>query len=86
MGTKKAAAVSATPEAKVLAFLEAHGLSQADFARACGVSREAISGWLRGKFAPGVHLAQRVATATKGVVTREEVLFDSAKRAARKAS
>lgn len=68
------------PEAKLAAWLAANGVTQAELARTCKVSRAAINAFLAGHTPAGPRLAAAIEAATGGAITAAEACFDAAAR------
>ena len=68
----------ATPH-PLAAYLARHGISRKQFGQQIGVTGGAVSHWITGRYDPSPELALKVERATRGEVTRQELLPELAK-------
>ncbi len=65
-----------TIEKLVKKSMDIHGGTQAEFAKACGISQGLVSQFLAGAKKPGWKTCQQIEKATKGRVTRHQLRSD----------
>ncbi|MEM4359699.1 MAG: helix-turn-helix transcriptional regulator [Candidatus Bilamarchaeaceae archaeon] len=54
-------------------YLEQNSMSQAEFARRLGVTRQAVQAWCRGKRSPRPELAKKIIVETRGLCGWDDV-------------